>query len=82
MSEEAWTVLYCNIGLISNLTGPMPPPRRYRPHQKRGHYQTYWTGPGGRVPRLTWVAPYWVSLDLLGQEAPQTAVVRRVKKRP
>lgn len=30
---------------------------------------------------LRWVAPYSVSQDLLDDEAPQAAVVRRVKKR-
>jgi hypothetical protein len=55
--------------------------RRYRPHQKRGHYRTYWTGRGRRAPKVRWIAPYWVSQDLLGDKGPQTAVVRRVKKR-
>lgn len=55
---------------------------RQRPHQRRGHYRTYWTGQGRQVPKLRWVAPYWVSQDLLEADAPQTAVVRRVKKRP
>lgn len=54
---------------------------RQRPHQRRGHYRTYWTGQGRQVPRLRWLAPYWVSQDLLGEDAPQTAVVHRVKKR-
>lgn len=55
---------------------------RQRPHQRRGHFRTYWTGPGRRVPKVNWVAPYWVSQDLLGSDTPQTAVVRRMKKRP
>jgi hypothetical protein len=55
---------------------------RQRPHQRRGHFRTFWTGTGRQVPRVGWIAPYWVSQDLLGGEAPQTAVVRRVKKRP
>jgi hypothetical protein len=55
---------------------------RQPPHQRCGTYRTYWTGRGRQIPRLRWVAPYWVSQDLLGDEAPQTAVVRRVKKRP
>lgn len=50
------------------------------PHQRRGHYRTFWTGRGRQIPRLRWVPPYWVHKDLLGEEAPQTAVVRRVKK--
>lgn len=55
--------------------------RRHPPRQRRGTYRTYWTGPGRRVPILKWVKPYWVSLDLLSGEPPQTAVVHRVKKR-
>jgi len=55
---------------------------RQPPHRRRGTYRTYWTGRGRQVPKLKWVKPYWVSQDLLGDEAPQTAVVRRVKKRP
>jgi hypothetical protein len=54
---------------------------RQRPHQRRGHYRTYWTGQGRRIPKLNWIAPYWVSQDLLQSDLPQTAVVRRVKKR-
>jgi hypothetical protein len=56
---------------------------RLRPHRRRGHYHTYWTGRrGSQVPKLRWVAPYWVSQDLLGEEGPQTVVVRKVRKRP
>jgi hypothetical protein len=29
-----------------------------RPHQKRGHFRTYWTGPGLQVPRVRWIAPF------------------------
>jgi hypothetical protein len=55
---------------------------RQPPHQRRGHFRTYWTGPGRRVPKVNWIAPYWVSQDLLGQEAgPQDVVVRPVRKR-
>ena len=54
---------------------------RQPPHQRRGHFRTFWTGQGRQVPRVRWVAPYWVSQDLLGDEAPQAAVVRRVRKR-
>lgn len=54
---------------------------RQPPHRRRGHFHTYWTGPGRKVPKVNWIAPYWVSQDLLGDEVPQTAVVRRVGKR-
>jgi hypothetical protein len=54
---------------------------RQPPHQRHGHYRTYWTGRGRQIPKLNWIAPYWVSQDLLGAETRQTAVVRRVKKR-
>lgn len=39
---------------------------RQRPHRRRGHFRTYWTGRGRRVPKVNWIAPYWVSRDLLG----------------
>ena len=55
---------------------------RQPPHQRRGSYRTYWTGAGRRVPRLRWVAPYWVSQDLLDEVEAPTAVVRPVRKRP
>jgi hypothetical protein len=54
---------------------------RQPPHRRRGTYRTYWTGRGRQIPRLRWVAPYWVNQDLLSDEAP-TAVVRKVRKRP
>jgi len=55
--------------------------RRQRPHQRRGHYRTYWTGPGRQVPKVNWVAPYWVSQDLLGEDATKDVVVRPVGRR-
>jgi hypothetical protein len=54
---------------------------RLRPHQRRGHFQTFWTGTGRTVRRVRWIAPYWVNQELAGAEGPQTAVIRRVKKR-
>src|SRR5580658_8457045 len=48
--------------------------RRYRPHQKRGHYKTYWTGRGRQVPKVRWIAPHWVSQDMPGDEAPPCTV--------
>jgi hypothetical protein len=57
--------------------------RRYRPHRKRGHYRTYWTGHGRQVPKVKWIAPFWVNQDLLGGDAgPKDVVVRPVRKRP
>jgi hypothetical protein len=55
---------------------------RQPPHRRRGHFHTYWTGPGRKVPKVNWVAPYWVSQDLLERSTSLTVVVRRVKKRP
>lgn len=53
-----------------------------RPHQKRGHYRTYWTGRGRQVARVRWIAPFWVNQDLLGGEGgPKDVVVRPVRKR-
>lgn len=51
-----------------------------RPHQKKGHYRTYWTGPGGKVPIVKWIAPFWVNQHLLTE--PTDVVIRPVKKRP
>ena len=56
--------------------------RRYRPHRKRGHYRTYWTGPGRQVPKVKWIAPFWVNQDLLGGDTGlRDVVVRPVRKR-
>jgi hypothetical protein len=56
--------------------------RRVRPHQKKGHYRTYWTGAGRVEPILKWIAPFWVNEGLLGAgEEPGDAVVRPVRKR-
>lgn len=52
-----------------------------RPHRKRGHYRTYWTGPGRQVPKVRWIAPFWVNQDLLGDDGPRNVVVRPVRKR-
>ena len=55
---------------------------RQPPHQRRPHYQTYWTGPGRQVPKVKWIAPYWVSQDLLGgDDGPRDVVVRPVRRR-
>lgn len=54
-----------------------------RPHRKRAHYRTYWTGPGRTVPALRWIAPFWVHGDeLLGSDGPRDVVVRPVRQRP
>lgn len=39
--------------------------RRPTPHQKRGHFRTYWTGHGRTTPILRFVKPFWVNLDLV-----------------
>jgi hypothetical protein len=54
--------------------------RKVRPHQKAGHYRTYWTGKGRQVPKLKWIAPFWVNQDLLGTDGPQDVVVHPVRK--
>lgn len=55
---------------------------RQVPHRRRSHYQTYWTGPGRQVPRVKWIAPYWVNQEQLGSDAgPGDVVVRPVRKR-
>lgn len=55
---------------------------RQVPHQRRSHYQTYWTGPGRQVPRVKWIAPYWVNQEHFGRDAePREVVVRPVRKR-
>lgn len=55
--------------------------RRVRPHQKKGHYRTYWTGPGRAQPILKWIAPFWVNENLLGEvNEPRTVVVRPVRR--
>jgi hypothetical protein len=56
--------------------------RRVRPHQKKAHYRTYWTGPGRELPILKWIAPFWVNEKLLGQAGePRDVVVRPVRGR-
>ncbi|HEX3783936.1 MAG TPA: hypothetical protein VHX38_30100 [Pseudonocardiaceae bacterium] len=56
---------------------------RKRPHMKRPHIRTYWTGPGGQVPVAKWIAPFWVNKELLDDGAgPADVVVRPVQKRP
>jgi hypothetical protein len=53
-----------------------------RPHQKRGHYRTYWTGPGRGLPVMKWIDPFWVNESLLGTgDEPIDVVVRPVRKR-
>jgi hypothetical protein len=56
--------------------------RRVRPHQKKGHYRTYWTGPGRELPILKWISPFWVNETLLGEATgPKDVVVRPVRRR-
>lgn len=55
--------------------------RRVRPHQKKGHYRTYWTGPGRELPILKYIAPFWVNEDLLGEATePKDVMVRPVRR--
>lgn len=56
---------------------------RKRPHQKKGHYRTYWTGQGRTQAVLRWINPFWVNEeDLLGTtNEPKDVVVRPVRKR-
>jgi hypothetical protein len=57
------------------------PSGRVRPHQKKGHHRTYWTGQGRTVPKLKWIKPFWVNEDLLDAAGgPTDVVVRPVKK--
>lgn len=57
--------------------------RRVRPHQKKGHYRTYWTGAGRAEPILKWVAPFWVNEEMVGVvDQPKDVVVRPVRLRP
>ena len=56
--------------------------RRVRPHQKKGHYRTYWTGAGRVEPILKWIAPFWVNEGLLGTaDEAKDVVVRPVQRR-
>jgi hypothetical protein len=56
--------------------------RRVRPHQKKGHFRTYWTGPGRVEPIVKWIAPFWVNENLLGDSGePKDVVVRPVRGR-
>jgi hypothetical protein len=39
--------------------------RRPIPHQRRGHFRTFWTGQGRTTPILRFIKPCWVNLDLV-----------------
>jgi hypothetical protein len=55
--------------------------RRVRPHQKKGHYRTYWTGTGRTEVIVRWIAPFWVNeRPLDASDEPRDVVVRRVRK--
>ncbi|MET8848529.1 hypothetical protein [Amycolatopsis sp. NPDC004625] len=43
--------------------------RRPTPHQRRGHFRTYWTGRGRTTPILRFIKPFWVNLDLVTDPA-------------
>ena len=54
-----------------------PTGRRQPPHQRGASLRTYWTGKGRRIPRLKFVKPYYVSLDLLDNpEEPPYRILR------
>jgi hypothetical protein len=48
--------------------------RRQPPHQRRAHMRLFWVGPGRQEPEMKFIAPYEVSLDLLGGEAAKLRV--------
>jgi hypothetical protein len=39
--------------------------RRPTPHQKRGHFRSYWTGQGRTTQVLRFIKSFWVNLDLV-----------------
>jgi hypothetical protein len=58
--------------------------RRPIPHQRRGHFRTFWTGRGRTTPILRFIKPSWVNLDLVADPvsgAPEHTVVT-VRSRP
>jgi hypothetical protein len=50
--------------------------KRPVPHQRRGYFQTYWTGPGRTTPILRFIRPSWVNVDLAagGRSAQHTVI--------
>lgn len=48
---------------------------RPRPHMRRAHWHTYWSGPGRSTPVLRWVPPTCINLDY----QPLPTVVRPVR---
>lgn len=54
-----------------------------RPHRKRSHLRTYWTGPGRTTPVTKWIKPFWVNEHLLyTADEPSTVLVRPLRPRP
>lgn len=57
--------------------------RRQPPHQRRAHMRLFWVGPGRTEPELKFIAPYEVSLDLLGKgERPRRVHVVAPRRGP
>lgn len=48
------------------------------PHQRRAHFQIYWTGKGRTIPKLYFIPPIWVNRHLLDTDGIRT--VRPVPK--
>lgn len=48
------------------------------PHQRRAHFQVYWTGKGRTVPKLYFIPPVWINRHLLDTDGIRT--VRPVPK--
>ncbi|ATL70769.1 hypothetical protein CRH09_35900 [Nocardia terpenica] len=47
--------------------------RSVKPHQRRAHYHTYWTGKGRTTPKVKFIKPFWVNLSA-GETADYTVI--------
>ena len=67
-----------------------------RPHTRRGHFQTYWTGEGRAIPKVHWIPDLFVGTNryqnttfvydvgktnLKGRQNPNTSKKKRAKKK-